>query len=185
MTTLDNSFPLAVRAARTGDARMLPRLAKMVDADCPGTSELHRGRRLWFEGSLAARHGSHRVSRRCCIDAAEKFVVAGRPLLRAAALATAGATQDSEAVLRFCGATAYPIIRWSAALTRHGSTELTSRELEVATLAAKGCSNRTIAQTLTLSERTIHRHLESVFRKLDLHSRWQLTLALLKPEDGG
>jgi DNA-binding CsgD family transcriptional regulator/tetratricopeptide (TPR) repeat protein len=185
MTTVDNSFPFTVRAARAGDARMLPRLAKMVDADCPGTSELHRARKLWFEGTVAARHGRHTASRSLCTRAAEGFGRTQRPLLQAGALASAGSLHESDAVLQSCGATAYPKLRWTAAPTRHGATDLTARELEVAMLAAKGLPNRAIAEVLKVSERTVHRHCDSVFRKLDIHSRWQLSLALLKTPGGG
>jgi ATP/maltotriose-dependent transcriptional regulator MalT len=185
MTTVDNSLPFAVRAARAGDARMLPRLAKMVDADCPGTSPLHHARKLWFEGTVAARHGRHTASRTLCTRAAEGFASAKRPLLQAGALASAGSTHDCDAVLRSCGASAHPTLHWSAAPTRHGPTELTARELEVAMLAAKGLPNRAIAEALKVSERTVHRHFDSVFRKLDIHSRWQLSLALLETRDGG
>jgi DNA-binding NarL/FixJ family response regulator len=164
---------------------MLPRLAKMVDADCPGTSELHRARKLWFEGTVAARHGRNTASRKLFARAAEGFGGAKRPLLQAGALASAGSLHDCEVVLRSCSASAYPMLRWSAAPTRHGSTELTARELEVAMLAAKGLPNRAIAEALKVSERTVHRHFDSVFRKLDIHSRWQLSLALLGARDGG
>jgi len=54
-------------------------------------------------------------------------------------------------------------------------TPLTNREYEVASLAAKGLSNRRIAETLGLSVRTIDAHLSRVFTKWDLHARTQLS----------
>ncbi len=51
---------------------------------------------------------------------------------------------------------------------------LTNREYEVAALAAKGLSNRRIAETLGLSVRTIDAHLSRVFTKWDLHARTEL-----------
>jgi DNA-binding NarL/FixJ family response regulator len=58
------------------------------------------------------------------------------------------------------------------------ATLLTARESEIARLAARGATNRTIAVTLGLSERTVHHHCEAIFSKLGIRSRWQLTPAL-------
>jgi DNA-binding CsgD family transcriptional regulator len=51
---------------------------------------------------------------------------------------------------------------------------LTSREQEVATLAAKGMSDREIADALVVSIRTVESHLAAVYRKLGLTSRRDL-----------
>ena len=51
---------------------------------------------------------------------------------------------------------------------------LTQRESEVAGLAARGLSDRQIAQELVLSVRTIHSHLASAYRKLGIRSRSEL-----------
>ena len=51
---------------------------------------------------------------------------------------------------------------------------LTSREREVAWLIADGKSNRAIAETLCLSERTVAVHVSSILTKLDLTSRAQI-----------
>lgn len=53
----------------------------------------------------------------------------------------------------------------------HGSTVLSARELEVLRLVATGASNREVARRLTLSERTVARHLSNIFTKLDVTSR--------------
>jgi len=49
--------------------------------------------------------------------------------------------------------------------------QLTERELEVLKLAAKGMTNREIAQELVLSVRTVQVHLSNVFGKLGVGSR--------------
>jgi len=49
--------------------------------------------------------------------------------------------------------------------------ELTERELEVLKLAAKGLSNKDMAQQLCLSVRTIQAHLGNIFGKLMVGSR--------------
>ncbi|PZE65359.1 LuxR C-terminal-related transcriptional regulator [Curtobacterium sp. MCBD17_021] len=51
---------------------------------------------------------------------------------------------------------------------------LTKREYEVAELAARGHSNRRIADQLGLSVRTVDAHMSRVFSKWDLHARSEL-----------
>jgi DNA-binding NarL/FixJ family response regulator len=51
---------------------------------------------------------------------------------------------------------------------------LTPREREVATLVARGLTNRAIAARLVIAERTAMRHVEHIFTKLGVHSRAQV-----------
>jgi len=57
---------------------------------------------------------------------------------------------------------------------------LSERELEVLKLAAKGLSNRDIAEQLFLSIRTVQAHLGNIFNKLDVGSRTEAILYGLK-----
>jgi DNA-binding NarL/FixJ family response regulator len=50
---------------------------------------------------------------------------------------------------------------------------LTSRELEVLKLVAKGMSNREIADGLFISENTVKNHVRNILEKLHLHSRME------------
>src|SRR5262249_3359545 len=56
--------------------------------------------------------------------------------------------------------------------------QLTPQELEIATLAAAGLTNREIGQRLYLSHRTVGSHLYHVFPKLGITSRSELAAAL-------
>ena len=56
----------------------------------------------------------------------------------------------------------------------HGIDELTPQEVQVATMAASGRSNKDIAAELFLSVKTIEAHLHRVYRKLGVHSRREL-----------
>ncbi|MEV0374008.1 AAA family ATPase [Streptomyces sp. NPDC050636] len=58
---------------------------------------------------------------------------------------------------------------------------LTSMERKVAGLAAGGAGNRSIAQSLYVSVRTVETHLTSVYRKLDIAERAQLAAVLRSP----
>jgi DNA-binding NarL/FixJ family response regulator len=53
---------------------------------------------------------------------------------------------------------------------------LTTREREVALLAANGASNKTIASDCDITERTVKAHLAAIFEKLHLTDRLQLAL---------
>jgi DNA-binding CsgD family transcriptional regulator len=55
-----------------------------------------------------------------------------------------------------------------------GPDALTGREREVATLAAKGMSNREIAEKLVVTVKTVEWHLRHAFRKLGIDSRAKL-----------
>jgi predicted ATPase/DNA-binding CsgD family transcriptional regulator len=52
-----------------------------------------------------------------------------------------------------------------------GPRELTARELEVLRLVARGLTNQQVAAELVVSERTVHAHLRSMYRKLEIGSR--------------
>jgi DNA-binding CsgD family transcriptional regulator len=53
---------------------------------------------------------------------------------------------------------------------------LTAREQEVAGLVARGLSNRAIAETLVLSERTVETHVANALSKLSFSSRSRLAV---------
>lgn len=62
-----------------------------------------------------------------------------------------------------------------------GVESLTPSERRVAELAAEGPTNREIAQTLFVTQRTVEVHLTSIYRKLGISSRSQLATALAEP----
>jgi DNA-binding CsgD family transcriptional regulator len=55
---------------------------------------------------------------------------------------------------------------------------LSTREREVALLAASGLTSRQVADRLFLSSRTVENHLQRVYTKLGVTSRDELTAAL-------
>jgi len=60
------------------------------------------------------------------------------------------------------------------------SETLTQRELDILKLVTKGLSNKEIANELSLSARTVQRHLESIFIKLQVGSRTEAVVRALK-----
>jgi DNA-binding NarL/FixJ family response regulator len=48
---------------------------------------------------------------------------------------------------------------------------LTERELQVLRLIASGKTNKAIARELSLSEKTVDRHVSNIFAKTDVNSR--------------
>jgi pimeloyl-ACP methyl ester carboxylesterase/DNA-binding CsgD family transcriptional regulator/class 3 adenylate cyclase len=72
----------------------------------------------------------------------------------------------------------------AAAIAAHSRTrdQLTRREREVVALLARGRTNREIADTLIISERTVENHVSNVLAKLGLESRAQVAVWVLSDE---
>lgn len=62
-----------------------------------------------------------------------------------------------------------------------GLEALTASERRIAELAANGLTNREIAQTLFITDRTVEGHLTHVFTKLGVKTRTALAAALNAP----
>ncbi|MEU1601585.1 LuxR C-terminal-related transcriptional regulator [Streptomyces sp. NPDC005708] len=101
---------------------------------------------------------------------------------------TLGATIDLEAVSGW-GSRATITLPLDAAPDRSDETRLTRlnrREQEVLRLVTQGKRNKTIAETLGISESTVKFHVAGVFRKLEVTSRGEATaLALNLDPPGG
>ena len=59
-----------------------------------------------------------------------------------------------------------------------GVDALTPSELRVAQMAAQGMTNREIAQSLTVTPKTVETHMRHMFQKLDVGRRTELAAAL-------
>ncbi|HEV8538077.1 MAG TPA: response regulator transcription factor [Bacteroidota bacterium] len=57
---------------------------------------------------------------------------------------------------------------------------LTSRELEVLNQLCKGKSYKMIGESLFISEETVRRHLKSIYKKLEVHSKSEAVAKALK-----
>jgi DNA-binding NarL/FixJ family response regulator len=57
--------------------------------------------------------------------------------------------------------------------------QLTPREREIALLVTEGRTNKDIGVRLGISRRTVDNHVASIFNRLSIRARWQLTNDLL------
>ncbi len=58
--------------------------------------------------------------------------------------------------------------------------KLTKREAEILDLMAQGNANKSIAQTLFISEKTVKNHVSSIFKKLEVGDRTQAVIQAAK-----
>lgn len=82
-----------------------------------------------------------------------------------------------ELMNRFTGA----LGRVETADQRLDLDKLSARERQVALQVATGASNKEVAQTLEITERTVKAHMSSILEKLSLRDRLQLAL-LIAPQ---
>ncbi|GAB3002162.1 LuxR C-terminal-related transcriptional regulator [Saccharothrix stipae] len=150
-------------AVRLGHAReALPRLVEVA-------SSVH-GRLV----PLYAEHARALVARDAAAleRVAADFAAAGADLHAAEAAAASGNRALAVGLRTRCPGAATPAL---AAVT---APELTPRQREVAVLAARGLTNREIADVLTTSVRTVDNHLSVAYTKLGITTRAVLPAAL-------
>ena len=140
------------------------------------------------EGMLEAARGNRDRARVLLEDAVDCFQSSGAPFEAALArtelatsLAALGRTDPAEreaaaaleCLLELGAEAGIEQARRILAGDDGGSPlrEITPREREVLSLLAEGLTNKQIARRLVVSEHTVHRHVTSILRKLDLPSR--------------
>lgn len=57
---------------------------------------------------------------------------------------------------------------------------LTSREKEIFTLLVNGYVTKDIANNLNISEKTVRNHISNVIQKLEVNTRYQAVIELIK-----
>jgi ATP/maltotriose-dependent transcriptional regulator MalT len=106
--------------------------------------------------------------------AAEAFASAAR-LAQASgeSRAATGLQARSDSLAALSQGATTPLLRFPTTLS-----PLTAREREIAALAAQGAASKQIAERLFLSARTVDNHLQSIYGKLGISGRRDLTTAL-------
>jgi DNA-binding CsgD family transcriptional regulator len=136
-------------------------LAEAVDVHGRSQARLEHGRSLVELGTALRRAGRRREARDPLRTGMELALQCGAQALAARAhdeLVAAGARPRRDPI--------------------ESLSTLTAGEFRVARLAAEGLTNRQIAQSLFLTEKTIEVHLTHAYRKLEIQSRSQLARAL-------
>lgn len=104
---------------------------------------------------------------------------AAQVLVQVAAVVSQGGLWIGESLMqRLVGATArlQTLASGSALQNKAWSVGLTDREREVASTLARGASNKEIARTLGITERTVKAHVGAILEKLQVRDRLQLSL---------
>lgn len=178
---LDRLYATAANLREEGD---IPRLARLKGMALAGLGELVPAERLLraglrcaeAEGLAAPRWQLHAAlgnlhRRQGRADDAARADGAARRLVEGLA---AGVPEEDlrEGFTRGALALLSPLSARRAAREVYGG--LTAREREVAALIARGHSNREIAATLSVSERTIETHVSNALTKLGFTTRAQI-----------
>jgi ATP/maltotriose-dependent transcriptional regulator MalT len=190
---------LAEAAVYAGDQAAVIRAGEILRRDpWPPAGSPHAGARALVSGATSMLGGTPPDAIGALEDAVAAFRTAGWSLLEGRSLELLGTTlvrQDRavaaetlEAAAELyagCGA----VVRRERALARLaglgtkgrrrktdlvGPGSLSAREVEVARLAAQGCSAREIAEQLFIGERTVETHLANVYAKLGVASKVEL-----------
>ena len=143
-----------VRGGDEGMARLEEAAGVLMGSQAP----LERARALTDLGSALRRRGRR-------ADAREPLREGLAIALRSGAAAVA---QRAHSELIASGAR-------PRRLALSGPDALTASERRVAELAARGLTNRQIAESLFITEKTVEGHLSHAYRKLDIGSRTQLS----------
>jgi len=173
-------------ATVTRRARILFKAARYVEAERTAAVAV----KAWAKSGL----GGDGIALRVHAEALEQL---GQPRAAASAIEEAlGALAPLRAVahLRAANALAFRLTRrrayrdeaerFSSALHKRtpiGWDALTARERQVARFVAEGLADKTIAERLGISRRTVSNHVGSVFARLGIRARWQLTADMIDP----
>lgn len=115
--------------------------------------------------------------------AIEHFKTLGWPVEEAYARELRGGAKEALEIFRRIGAHA-EVARLTnmdeRAPRKRGEGTLTIREREIANLIAAGKTNREVAESLVISERTVETHVASIYGKFGVSNRKDL-IALLRP----
>lgn len=182
---------LAAAQVALGDVdRAAETFAKLQSLAALSATEPLRAAAFFIEGIVAAAQGDYETARRRLEDAVDLYQHNGAPyetaqarlelarVLRALGRIQAAGQQADQARDAFRLLGAQPGTARADALVReietsqkqavmlHNAANLTPREIEILSLVAAGKSNQEIAAGLTLSIRTVERHISSIYDKI-------------------
>jgi DNA-binding CsgD family transcriptional regulator len=156
---------------------------QLVDAAALPADRVNKAALGLFDAFAAQRGIIATDGRAAALGAAEGFDAIGWPWLAARAYELGGESRRSLETYRSLGSVR-DLRRLEVERSEATTSTLSSRELEVAELVAKGHSNDEISQILHISARTAEKHVSSALRKLNLRSRLQLGQLLARSQAG-
>ncbi len=151
----------------------------LMDIQMPGLSGIDavlKLRAAGFESDiimLTVHKDDEKVFRSLCAGANGYLLKTTRPdqLIEAIREAASGGAPMSSSIARMI----------VGSFRRTTTSPLTERETDVLTRLCKGDSYKMIADALFLAEETVHHHIKSIYRKLEVHSKSEaVALALQK-----
>lgn len=151
--------------ARSCDGTFAPARAHLAAALAAGEPE-----RLLCAADESGAIGANLLAAELSSAAAAAWRRTGQPRRANAA------THQAREYAALCPGVATPLL--TACDTRTSTATLSSREREIALLAAAGTPSKDIAGTLHLSVRTVDNHLQRVYTKLGVSGRHELDTAI-------
>jgi DNA-binding NarL/FixJ family response regulator len=148
------------------------RLRAVVASSAAAGVPLNAAVRAFIDAVSARERGDAAATAAFARDASNGFAQVGWPIVRARALELAGDTTSALAIYRDTGCAA-DVRRIERAAPHAGV--LSPRERELAGLVADGKNNREAADVLCVSLKAVEKYLTSIYRKLGVTSRTQLT----------
>lgn len=166
-------------ARQTGHAHITALILHVLAASAGSQGEPVRSARLWGAAETL------RETIGVALGPAERYhygpyIAVAREGMDAAAWEAAlaeGRAMTTERAVEYALSEKEPVAP-TESLRNAPQVELTRREKEVAALVARGLSNRQVASALTISERTADKHVANILKKLDLHSRQEISARL-------
>ncbi len=182
------SFPLAIVAAQQCE-RTAADDVRALCAATAGCGQAAKHTAELAEAILLHRFGDAARAIAPARAAAAGFAAIGWPWYEALGLAASGDLRAAERIRARIGYRGrdllVPAAECDSNESAHLPAELTARELDVAKLVARGSTNREIAAALFVSVKLVEKNLSSIYAKLAIRSRSQLTAYMLAADSRG
>ncbi|HZO95189.1 MAG TPA: AAA family ATPase [Candidatus Baltobacteraceae bacterium] len=175
------TFLAAAEIGSPPTARAVRRFLPAVEA--ASATPLYAATGAHLRALAARRAGDAGAASAAFAEAAAVYRTMGWVTHEARCLECCGAGRAAAAALRRVRAPGEKrrVPRAGAHVGAHDA--LSAREREIATLVARGTPNRTLAERLSVSQRTIEKHLTSIYGKLGLRNRSELAAFVATRDD--
>ena len=174
-----------IAAIELGDAKMRRDAIALIET-IEGTIPLYAATVARMRAVAARREGDARSAHDFALTARERYTVLGWDYHVAVCTELTGDTESAAHAFRSMGAL-FDARRLELGAVAHSahrdaSGGLSRREWEIAELIAGGTPNRRVAERLSLSEKTVEKHLTAIYGKLGFRNRSQLAAFVIRKE---